>query len=316
MSESRVVALTDLEPTPCVAAIGSFDGVHRGHQHLIARAVELARTEDSGVLAITFEPLPPMVLRPDRFSGRLCTSEEKMTALLAAGADRVVVVPFTRETAALSPEAFLAPVVAASGMRVLVVGEDFALGRNRVGDVPRLREIGAELGFALEAVERVPVGDEPVSSTLIRQAVMTGQAARARRLLGRPFRVAGEVIHGKKLGREIGFPTANVAPPPDLAPLADGIYAAWAWLDGDAAPRPAVTYVGARPTVNSGPRLVETHLLDFDGDLYGQTLRSDVLERLRPDETFPSLEAMIAQMQTDEARARAVLARETATAGR
>jgi riboflavin kinase/FMN adenylyltransferase len=122
------------------------------------------------------------------------------------------------------------------------------------------------------------------------------------------------VIHGKKLGRTIGFPTANVVPPDDLVPLADGIYASWAWLPGDAAPRPAITYVGNRPTVNSGARLVETHLLDFDGDLYGQELTVDLLERLRPDAEFPSLDALIAQMRTDEAAARVVLAREGAVA--
>jgi riboflavin kinase/FMN adenylyltransferase len=139
---------------------------------------------------------------------------------------------------------------------------------------------------------------------------MNGDVATARRLLGRPFRVTGEVVHGQHLGRAIGFPTANVAPPPGLAPLADGIYAAWAWLPGDNAPRPAVAYVGSRPTVDGGARMVETHLLDFDGDLYGQILTTDFLERLRPDERFDSLDALVAQMAIDKDQAREVLASE------
>ena len=301
---------------PSAVTIGTFDGVHLGHQELVRRTAELARVAELRALAVTFEPPPHLVLRPETFPGRLCTPAERDAALLAAGADGVVVVPFTRETAALSPEAFVGRLVQRAGLRLLVVGEDFALGRGRSGDVARLREIGAEEGmaFAVEAIGRIALGPEPLSSTAIRAAVREGDVATARRLLGRPFRVSGEVIHGKKLGRTIGFPTANVVPPADLVPLADGIYASWAWLPGDTSPRPAITYVGKRPTVNPGARLVETHLLDFDGDLYGQELVVDLLERLRPDAEFPSLEELIAQMRADEAAARAVLAREGAVA--
>jgi len=307
-----VVGLDAVAWAPSAVTIGTFDGVHLGHQELVRRTVERAREEGLRALAVTFEPPPQLVLRPETFPGRLCTPAARDAALLAAGAAGVVVVPFTRETAALSPEAFVGRLVERAGLRLLVVGEDFALGRGRSGDVARLREIGAREGmaFAVEAIERIDLGPEPLSSTAIRDAVRAGDVAKARRLLGRPFRVSGEVIHGKKLGRTIGFPTANVVPPVDLVPLADGIYASWAWLPGDTAPRPAITYVGNRPTVNPGPRLVETHLLDFDGDLYGQELTVDLLERLRPDAEFPSLEALIAQMKVDEAGAREILARE------
>ena len=195
-----------------------------------------------------------------------------------------------------------------TGLRELWVGEEFALGKDRVGTVERLTEIGADLGFRVVAVPRLTNGEEVVSSSRVRAAVMNGDVATARRLLGRPFRVTGEVVHGQHLGREIGFPTANVVPPDGLAPLADGIYAAWGWLPGDEPPRPAVAYVGSRPTVDDGERMVETHLLDFDGDLYGQTLATDLLERIRPDARFDSLDDLIAQMQIDKAQAREVLA--------
>jgi len=223
------------------------------------------------------------------------------------GVDAVAVVPFTRQLAAETPEEFMTQ-LAATGLRELWVGDDFALGRHRSGDLPRLRQIGRDLGFDVVAVHRIGRDGETLSSSAIRTAVLAGEVATARRLLGRPFRVGGEVIHGKKLGRTIGFPTANILPPPDLVPLADGIYASWAWLPGDTAPRPAMTYAGTRPTVNGGPRQVETNLLDFDGDLYGQVIEVDLLERLREDRTFSSLEAMVAQLERDEAEAREVLA--------
>ena len=309
---SVVVGLDAVASVPSAVTIGTFDGVHRGHQALVQHTVERARQEGLCALAVTFEPPPALVLRPESFAGRLCTPAERDAALLEAGADGVVVVPFTRETSGQSPEAFVGRLVERAGMRLLVVGEDFALGRGRAGDVDRLRELGSALGFAVEAIARIDLGPEPLSSTAIRAAIRAGDVARARRLLGRPFRVAGEVIHGRKLGRTIGFPTANVVPPADLVPPADGIYASWARLPGDATPRPAITYVGNRPTVNTGGRLVETHLLDFDGDLYGLVLTVDLLERLRPDAEFPSLDALVAQMKVDEAQARPILARETA----
>lgn len=293
-----------------VATIGAFDGVHLGHQYLVGLVRERARARGAEALVVTFEPPPMKVLHPDRFMGRLCTPEQKTAALLAAGADRVRVIPFTPETAALSPEEFMTRLSEEDGLAHLLVGADFALGRNRAGDAVRLAAIGHDLGYTLEIVQRVNLGDETLSSTAIRKAIADGDAERARRLMGRPFRITGEVVHGKKLGREIGFPTANIEPPADLVALADGIYAAHAWLADDAAPRPAITYIGKRPTVNTGPRVVETHLLDFDGDLYGQWIAVDLLERIRPDAQFPSLEALIDQMKVDEAAAREILARE------
>ncbi len=304
------LAADDFASGERIVTIGTFDGVHRGHRRLLDQAVQRGQELDLPVTGVTFEPVPAAVLRPEAFSGRISTPDEKMEQLAEAGLDEIVVVPFTRELSRWSPEDFMAWLKEKTGLRELWVGEEFALGKDRAGTVERLAEIGAALGFRVIAVPRLTNGEEVVSSSRVRAAVMNGDVATARRLLGRPFRVAGEVVHGQHLGREIGFPTANVVPPDGLAPLADGIYAAWGWLPSDQSPRPAVAYVGSRPTVDDGERMVETHLLDFDGDLYGQNLATDLVERIRPDARFASLDDLIAQMQIDKAQARDVLATE------
>jgi riboflavin kinase/FMN adenylyltransferase len=299
-------------PTPAsrLVTIGTFDGVHRGHQRLLAHAVRRGEELGLPVAGVTFEPVPAAVLRPEAFPGRIATREEKLGLLAAARLDEIVVIPFTSQLSRWTPEVFMRWLQRQTGLRELWVGEGFALGKDRTGTVARLTEIGSDLGFRVVAVPRLTNGEEIVSSSRVRATVLDGDVATARRLLGRPFRVSGEVVHGRHLGREIGFPTANVAPPPELVPLADGIYAAWAWLPGDNAPRPAVAYIGSRPTLDDGERMVETHLLDFDGDLYGQPIATGFLERLRPDARFPSLDALVAQMEIDKAQARVVLARE------
>lgn len=307
MSERRVAPTAstaeELTPGERIVTIGTFDGVHRGHRRLLEQAVQRGEALHLPVAGVTFEPVPAAVLRPDAFAGRISTPEEKLEQLADAGLDEIVIVPFTKELSRTSPEDFMAWLQEKTGLRELWVGEEFALGRDRTGTVERLTAIGADLGFRVVAVPRLTNGTEVVSSSRVRAAVMSGDVATARRLLGRPFRVSGEVVHGQHLGRQIGFPTANVAPPPDLAPLADGIYAAWAWLPDEEAPRPAVAYIGSRPTVHGVGRMVETHLLDFDGDLYGQTIATDFVERIRPDVAFPSLDDLIAQMKLDKERA-------------
>ena len=303
----RAIAADDLPPGERIVTIGSFDGVHRGHRRLLDQAVQRGNELGLPVTGVTFEPVPAAVLRPDAFQGRISTPEEKLEKLADAGLHEIVVVPFTPELSRTTPESFMQWLKEKTGLRELWVGEEFALGKDRTGTVERLTAIGAELGFRVVAVPRLTNGTEVVSSSRVRAAVMGGDVATARRLLGRPFRVEGEVVHGRHLGRAIGFPTANIGPPADLAPLADGIYAAWGWLPGDEAPRPAVAYIGSRPTVDDGERMVETHLLDFDGDLYGQTLATDFIERIRPDARFDTLEDLIAQMKIDKAQARDIL---------
>ncbi len=301
---------------PSVVTIGTFDGVHRGHQLLVSTAIERARELGVQSVVLTFEPIPAMVLRPDKFHGRICPPEEKLRLLLATGVDIVTVLTFDREFSLQTPEEFLGRVEAAFDVREIMVGEAFALGKDRAGNVDRLREIGESMGFEVRALKRLTDGDDVISSSAVRAAVIEGDVARAARLLGRRFHVDGVVIHGAHFGRKIGYPTANIEPPADQAPLADGIYASYCYLPDETGPRQAMTYVGTRPTVNSGPRNIETNILDFEGDLYGRRLRVELVERLRPDEMFPTLDEMIEQLGRDEAQTRRVLAEQPANESR
>ncbi len=290
---------------PKIVSIGSFDGVHRGHQLLLGQASIRASELGIGSAIVTFEPLPAMILRPSAFLGRICTADSKMARLKDSGFDDVVAVQFDMDLAQLSPEAFLEWLAESTSLTELWVGEAFALGKNRVGDVQRIREAGASLGFDVVAVPRLTSDGEVVSSSAIRSSLIEGDVGTSRQLLGRPFRVEGEVIHGAHLGRTIGYPTANVAPPADLVGLADGIYVTCAHLANETSGRQAMTYIGTRPTVNTGARLIETHLFDFDGDLYGQLLAVDFLERLRGDQTFEGVDSLITQLKQDEQASRA-----------
>ena len=305
---STVTGLDRLRRVPRVVTLGTFDGVHRGHQHLIDTSVRRAAELGLPSLALTFEPIPAMVLRPDAFPGRLCTAAEKLERIAGRGLDEICVVPFSRDFSERTAESFIAELVERAAPVEILVGEAFALGRGRAGDVARLTELGREHGFTLRAIPRITVGEEVVSSSAIRQAVIHGRPEKARDYLGRPFRVTGPVVHSSHYGRQIGFPTANVMPPADLVPVADGIYASLAWLPGARDPRWAMTYVGTRPTVNTGVRQVETHLLDFEGDLYGYSLGVDLLHRLRPDEQFATVDEMVEQLRRDDVATRRVLA--------
>ncbi|HYJ13157.1 MAG TPA: riboflavin biosynthesis protein RibF [Thermomicrobiales bacterium] len=289
-------------------SIGTFDGVHRGHQFLLASAGARARDLALPLLAVTFEPYPAQVIRPESFSGRLNTAEEKLRRLWQTGVDDVVVVPFTQELKMESPETFLEHLVAATHPREVWVGEAFALGRNRSGDVARLSEIGKDLGFTLVAVPRQELHDQIVSSSRIRQYVVKGEVDRAETLLGYPYRIAGEVIRGAQIGRTIGFPTANVEPPAELVTVPDGIYATLATIDDEYQPHWAMTYIGTRPALNTGARQIETNILDFSGDLYGRTIHTDFIARLRPDSDFSSVEGLVKQLRLDEIATRKVLA--------
>ena len=309
-----------------VVTIGTFDGVHRGHQLLLSNVASRAAELGVDAVVVTFEPIPISVLRPEVYRGRICPAEDKLRYLQMSGIDRVEVIRFTRELAVQTPEEFIGDLVDKLGMIELWVGDDFALGRNRSGNVEVLRELGKTMGYATVAIERIGTGSQPISSTAIRNAIESGDVSLAATLLGRPFRISGEVIHGAHLGRKIGFPTANFIPPPGMVPLADGIYASYAMLPSESPPPhgkngslsltgegwgevklPAMTYVGNRPTVEGEDRQIETNIFDFDGDLYGQTLTIDLIQRVRADQTFDGLEALIAQLRHDEATIRAIL---------
>jgi riboflavin kinase/FMN adenylyltransferase len=290
-----------------VVTIGTFDGVHLGHQALIEAVVARAAAIGIQSAVVTFEPPPVAVLRPDAYRGRITMPEEKLRLLHTTGVDHVEVIPFSRELSEETPETFLRDIAARLGMVELWVGDDFALGRNRSGNVAVISALGAALGYETRVFPRVLLGDHPMSSTAIRQAVQAGDVEHAAAVLGRPFRVSGEVIHGAHLGRKIGFPTANFYPPSGMIPLADGIYASRATVPGHVQDRAAMTYIGTRPTVNGGDRQIETHLLDFEGDLYGTWLTVDLIARIREDRVFPGLDALVDQLRKDEEMTRQIL---------
>jgi riboflavin kinase/FMN adenylyltransferase len=308
VSTKFVDGLARLSLPASLVTIGTFDGVHLGHQLLLSAAVARGRELRIPVVVLTFEPIPVSVLRPDHFAGRICPPDEKRALIAAQGPDYYVSVTFDLHLAQLTPEEFMDAVVAATGVRELWVGEAFALGKGRAGGVEQLTEIGESRGFSVCALERREDIDGVISSSRIRHAVQLGDVSLANRLLGRPFTVTGEVIHGSQFGRTIGFPTANVVPPAGQVALADGIYASRAQLPGEDFLRDALTYVGNRPTVNTGARQIETNVLDYDGDLYGQEITVHLMQRLRADELFPTVEAMVAQLRQDEANARTFFA--------
>jgi riboflavin kinase/FMN adenylyltransferase len=302
-----VKRIDDIPRGRYVATIGTFDGVHLGHQALLASAASRARELGVPLLIVTFEPVPAQVLRPETFRGRLTTAEDKQ-GLLAALPDRIVAeLPFTHAFAETTAHEFMEALHSRVTLLELWVGEEFALGRNRAGTIDELRHIASSHGFAVHAMERVTIDGQLVSSSRIREQVERGAIEAANALLGRPFAISGPVCEGARLGRTIGFPTANVMPVDDLVALADGIYATTAELDRDGILRPAMTYIGTRPALNPGPRVIETHLFDFDADIYDRILTTRFMTRLRPDANFPNVEELIAQMRIDEAQSRSFL---------
>ncbi|HEU0163846.1 MAG TPA: bifunctional riboflavin kinase/FAD synthetase [Thermomicrobiales bacterium] len=297
-----------------VATIGTFDGVHRGHQHLLTVVRDRARELDVRSLVVTFEPTPAQFFRPASFAGRLVTPEQKVELILGCGIDAVLVHPFDQAFADLTPAAFMTTLVESGHPRELWIGADFALGHARAGNADVLTSLGADLGVAVKVIDRVDIDGTAVSSSAIRKLVAAGEIDQANTLLGHRFAIPGEVIKGAQVGRTIGYPTANVPLPEDLVLPSDGIYATYAQIGDDPAQRPAMTYIGTRPALNTGSRLIETHLIDFVGDLYGQELTTSFVRRLRPDSDFVSVELLVKQLQDDEVHTREVLGLAPATA--
>lgn len=311
MKSSRLFSrLADLPRSPYLVTVGTFDGMHLGHQHLLARST--ARSAELGhpTLVVTFEPTPAQVLRPQLFEGRLSSVEDKRRLIEAAGDVVLAVLPFTAVFACTSADEFLDELTAAVSVVELWVGEEFALGKDRAGSVEHLRRRGAALGFEVTALPRISIDGDIVSSSRIRSLIRIGDVSSANQLLGRRFSVQGEVCEGARLGRTIGFPTANVLPPDDLINLADGIYASWARLGAKPELLPAMTYIGTRPALNPGSRVIETHLFDFDRDIYGEHLATEFVRQLRPDANFESVDALVAQMKRDELQARSILSKD------
>jgi len=297
---------------PSAVTIGVFDGVHRGHQHLVGKLLERARAENLFSVALTFNPHPRTVIRPGLGVTYLTSLEERVELLQSLGLDAVGVLAFTSELAQLSPRDFLALLVEELQMRLLMVGPDFALGRNRAGTISVMRQVGDELaqtgtgtgGFAVEVAPLLAEADEKVGSSSIRQALFEGDITRVNRLLGRPFSLRGPVVTGDKRGRTLGFPTANIAIGLDRALPAYGVYVTRAFV-GESDYQ-SCTSIGIRPTFDVEPRpTVETFIIDFDKDIYGQEMRIELLERLRGEEKFESVEELIAQMHKDIENTRA-----------
>ena len=305
----RVEGWKGLEPGErgAAVALGNFDGVHRGHRQVIAEAAKAAGALGAPLGVIAFEPHPRVYFQREQTPFRLMTVEQQARALDALGVDLFYILRFDEELAHLSDEAFARQVLHEGlGVRHVAAGFDISFGAGRTGSPESLRVFGERFGFGVSIA--TPVADrdgEKCSSSAVPQAMRDGRPERAAALLARPFAIEGVVVHGDKLGRTIGFPTANIALGDYVRP-AYGIYAVRTRL-ADGREIPGVAYVGRRPTVNGEDERLEVHLLDFDEDIYGQTIETDFVSFLRPDEKFDSLEPMIAQMERDKDAARRIL---------
>lgn len=289
---------------PHALSIGVFDGVHRGHQSLIRRMTAEAEARGLTGGVVTFHPNPLAVVRPGQPFVYLTSLEQRVELLRALpGVEFVVVLEFTSDLAQVSAEDFARLLAEEAGLRLLVVGEDFALGRGREGDVARLTELGRELDFEVAPVALVADDEAHVSSTRTRAALAGGDMEQVARLLGRPFTLRGPVLHGDERGRTIGFPTLNIGVSPDRALPPNGVYATRAEVRGRRLA--GCTNIGVRPTFDGGSRQVETYLLDFEGDLYDQLVTVELVHRLRDEQKFSGVEALVEQIGRDVAQTRA-----------
>ncbi len=284
---------------PRVVAIGNFDGVHLGHQTVLRTAKRAASERGLPLAVTTFDPAPTAVLAPERHQPRICTLADRIALLHGVGVDEVIVEAFTPSFAAIPAESFGRELLVHQLMtRVLVVGHDFRFGQGRQGDAQQLRIWCPEMDvLEVDALSQ----DGVVSSSRIRKLIAAGKVEDAARLLGRPHWLRGPVVHGAQRGRTLGFPTANLQTEVELLP-ALGVYATRVEVEG--VQHPAVTNIGLRPTFSGTNVSVESHLLDFKGDLYGKALRVDLVARIREERKFSSLDELVAQIRSDVAAAR------------
>ena len=300
-----------VEATPsgwgrCVVTIGVFDGVHRGHQQLIGRAVQRARATGLPSVVLTFDPHPSEVVRPGSHPPVLSPVRRKADLVEELGVDVFCVLPFSTEFSRLAPDEFVHVVLVEKlHAAAVVVGENFRFGHRAAGDLDELRTLGRKFGFSTEGVPMLRDDDVTLSSTFVRSSIDAGEVGQAAQVLGRPHRIDGIVVRGEGRGRQLGYPTANVHSDKHVAVPADGVYAGWAVLRGDRLP--AAISVGTNPTFEGRKRTVEAFILDFDQDIYGVELGVEFVERIRGMEKFDSVEELVEQMGRDVEKARGLL---------
>jgi len=290
-------------------SVGAFDGLHLGHYQILRRTLARARERAGRSVVVSFDPHPDLVLAKSfQAVAPLTPLPEKRERLAALGVE-FQVLPFTRELAALEPEEFVERhLVRPYALHALVVGVNFALGRGRSGNVPRLREIGRRFGFEVETVPLLEIGGAPVTSTRTRAALAAGRVDEAARLLGRRYVLGGTVVPGNAIGRTLGVPTANLRLHEEKFLPAHGIYAVWARIGSESARRPGAMSIGVRPTFGGQERTLEVHLIDWSGDLLGADLEVELVDWIRPELRFESVEALSVAMREDLAEARRRLA--------
>jgi riboflavin kinase/FMN adenylyltransferase len=301
-----IYSLDEAAPSAEVAlTIGSFDGVHRGHHHLLQGLVERARQTARLSAALTFDPHPRALLHPELRPAYLTTPAERAAILDELGLDLLVQLPFTRELADTPATRFVSDLYQRLRLRELWVGPDFALGRDRDGDITQLQELATRLGYTLQRVAPLYEDGEAISSTRIRRALLGGRMEEVTRLLGRPYAITEQVQPGAQRGRTLGFRTANLRVDPARATPPNGVYAVWAISEGQR--YQGVANLGVRPSFDSGERLIETHLMDYQGDLYDRLLTIAFVRWLRPEMRFESGAALAEQIHQDIAAARVAL---------
>lgn len=295
-----------------VVTIGNFDGVHRGHQVLIAGCKACVEPGEQ-LVVVTFEPLPQAFFRPAQAPARLSTVRQKLAMLDAVGTDLCWMMRFDQSLAQLAPTEFVQQVLVNElAARHVVVGEDFRFGHKRAGDLDLLERLGQQSGFSVEAMAPVVIEEIRISSTAIRQALSDGNFEKAKILLGRPYSVEGHVVRGQQLGRRLGYPTANLRVRAHPSPI-QGIFAVRARIcDGlsKSGWREGVASLGRRPTVGGAELLLEVHLFDFDADLYGRRLQVEFVAKLRDESHFADIDTLLVHMKRDEQQARALLAKQ------
>lgn len=299
--------LQDIHIQNAWLTIGSYDGVHLGHQQIINQVTAGAHASGAPAVVLTFYPHPMVVLRGPRESFYLTLPEEKAELLGGMGVDLVVTHPFNKDVAAMEPEEFIRKLQSHLGFTHLYVGYDFALGHNRKGDVPYLTRLGEQLGYRVHTIDAFELDGAPVSSSRVRRALDTGDVTEANRLLGREFRLMGTVIPGDGRGKQIGVPTANLEISLEQAVPGPGVYACRVTWEGKR--YPAVTNIGVRPTFEDAPVAprVETHVLDFEHDLYSQQIGLEFTAFLRPERKFDGIESLVAQIRVDIEKGREIL---------